>query len=297
MTLRPLPFLAAFLLATAGCAAETKPMRSGGPPPPQRAAPAASPETAALVNKLVSLAGSNRSEDQSELARLLTQEKTLDQLDEPKVRDRARPSELRIAAVMSQLSTNPAGAQTLASVARSEPFNQSWQRQELAVRALAHQRPLLPDALAFLDAQTQPDSVNLHVAMEALCDNGSAPAVELFGKKLTDPKHEPEFKAAWLRDPFLRHRRDAALLTAAEKWLADSALGKELRETLAEALFDYQPDEWYPGRDGLPRPPEESATKADAATVLRRIAQQINSGDYPSSIKSAANRVTSKLPG
>lgn len=288
-----------FTIVSFGCSAQNSGVKSGGaPPPPPRSAPAPSAETAALFERLVSLAASAKSDDQAELARQLGEHRTLDQLDEPKARDRSRTQDLRLARVIEKLGQNAStnAGQTLATLACSEGFNASPQRQELLVRALAAHRPLPSECLAFLDAQAQPDSVNLHVAIEALCENNSAAAWEVIGRKLADGKIESEYKIAWLRGPILRQRRSAPMLTAAEKWLNDTALGHELRAALAEALFEYRPDEWYPGREGLPRPPEEKSVSSEATMILRRIGKIVSAGDYPAAIQAAARRTLEKLP-
>jgi hypothetical protein len=292
-------WVAAFAIATSGCRAQTQPMPSGGaPPPPPRSAPAPSAEVATLLEQLVSLAASTRGEDQAALGRRLGETKTLDQLDEPAVRDRARPDDLRVARVINRLRENTStnATQTFEALTRSEAFNASWLRSELLVRALATRHPLPTGCLAFLDAQAQPDSVNLHLAIDALCENDSEAAWTLVGRKLTDGKIEPEFKIAWLRGPILVQRRSPAMLNAAGKWLVAGDLERDLRNALAEALFDYQPEAWYPGREGLPRPPAERSTTAEAATVLRRIGKSVLAGDYPASVQAAVRRTLGKLP-
>lgn len=289
----------AFAIATVGCQAQTPRVPSGGaPPPPPHSAPAPSAEVAAFLQQLVALAASARREDQSELSRRLGEMKTLDQLDEPSVRDRSRAVDLRVARVIDRLRANAStnAPQTFATLARSEAFNASWLRSELLVRALATRRPLPAECLAFLDAQARPDSVNLHLAIESLCENGSEPALAIVGRKLTDAKIESEYKIAWLRGPILKQRRSPVVLGAAEKWLAAGALERELRDALAEALFDYQPEAWYPGREGLPRPPAEKSTTPEAVVILRRIGNTVSAGDYPAPIQATARRTLGKLP-
>jgi hypothetical protein len=290
--------VAAFALVTGLCQAQTNRVLSGGAPPPPRRAPAPSAEVAALLERLIRLAASPRSEDQAELGRLLGESKTLDQLDAPAVRDRSRPRDLQLARVLDRLRENPSpnAAQSFATLTRNKGFNRSWLRSELLVRALATQRPLLPDSLSFLSAQAQPASVNLHLAIDSLCENNSEPAIAVVGRKLADPKIDYNYKIAWIRGPILERRRSPVLLAAAEKWLADGGLKQDLRAVLAEALFDYQPSVWYPGGEGLPRPPDEKATSAEAAAILRRIGTSVSNGDYPVPIQSAARRTLGDLP-
>ncbi len=306
--------VAVAILAAGACAWSADPVSSGGMPPaggmapggptsggmapPPRATPPATGETAVLLARLVTLADSARSEDQAELARRLSEASTLDQLDEPAVRDRSRTTDLRLAVVMDHLRDNAASAstRTLAALARSPVYRQSPQREELLVRALGTARPLPPEIVSFLDDQTRATSVNLHVAVEALFDNGSPEAAALFGRKLADPAIDPVYKLGWFRGPMLRHRREPTVLRAAEEWLARPALSPDLKVGLADALFDYRPEEWYPGRGGRPRPPEESATTRDAAAILGRIGQAVLDGDYPASVKASVRRTLGRLP-
>lgn len=273
-------------------------MSSGGAPPPSRAAPAPTPETAALLDRLVRLADSTSDGDQRELAKLLGQPAILDQLDEPSVRDRSRTADLRIVVVLRHLHNNASAPaqQTLAHLARSQVYGESWQRQELLVRALESQRPLHPDALAFLDAQARPDSVNLHIAIDTLCNNGTREALDLLGRKLADPQLDRVYRLGWMRTAILRNRRSPEMLRAAQGWLAPGALDRDLQIGLAEALFDYRPDEWYPGRDGWPRPPDESATTPEAAALVRRLGQTVLGSDYPAAVKTAVRQTLKKLP-
>jgi hypothetical protein len=273
-------------------------MSSSGAPPPSRAAPAATPETAALLDRLVRLADSTSDRDQGELAKLLTQRGILDQLDEPSVRDKSRTADLRIAVVLRHLQDNTSAPaqQTLAHLARNQLYGESWQRKELLIRALETQRPLRPEALAFMDAQARPDSVNLHIAIDALSNNATKEALDLLGRKLADPQFEFVYRLGWIRTAILRNRRAPEILRAAQGWLAPGALDRELQIGLAEALFDYRPDEWYPGRDGWPRPPDERTTSPEAAALARRVGQSILASDYPAAVKTAVRQTLKRLP-
>jgi len=271
-------------------------MSSQGAPPPPHRTPAPTPESAVLIAKLAGLADSRRDEDHEELTQLLLDTRTLDLLDEPDARDKSRPGDLHIAEIVKHLVANPSAPATrsLDALTRNETFNTSWQRQELLIHALAVQRPLSPESLAFLDAQGKADSVNLHIAIDALCNNSSEPALALLGHKLIDPALDSLYKIAWMRGPILLHRRDPEMLRAAEKWLTKGKLDRELREALAEALFDYRPDEWYAGGEGFPRPAPEPAAKSETAVLVRRIGQTIIESDFPEKIK-ASVRSTLKL--
>lgn len=288
---------AALAVAGANCSAQNRPVNSTGAPPPQRNLPPPSADVGALLDRLELLAASTAASDQAELARRLGERATLDQLDEPEIRDRSRTEDLHLARVIDTLRNNPspAAGQTLAALARDGEFTANDQRSELLVRASATRRPLPPELAAFLDTQARADSVNLHYAVDALCENGTGAAWDVVGRKLLDDAIEPEYKVAWIRDPLLKQRRNAAMLELAEKLLRDDSFDRELRVALAEALFDYRPKEWYPGGEGLPRPPAESATSAQAAAVLRRIGAIVAAPAYPKAVRDAARRTLASL--
>lgn len=276
-----------------GFPAET--MATDGAPPPQPQQAATADDT--LQTHLVSLAKSHNEKDQLQLAELLGRQNTLDQLDEPEVRAKSRTSDLRLAIVLKHLQDNasPAAGQTLAFLSKNAVYNGSWQRQELLVRALAKRRPLVSAMLEFLDEQSRADSVNLHVAIETLCENGTESAIKLLSKKMADRTLDSVYKIGWMRGPILVHRRDPILLSAAGTWLQERKLNPDLKIVLAQSLFDYKPHEWYPGREGLPRPPSESATSSEAAGIVHHIGQGILEANYPSAVQTAVRRVLSEI--
>jgi hypothetical protein len=287
----------ALAMVATNCSAQNNSVKSGAPPPPPRSAPAPNAEVAALLERLQTLAASTAAADQTELAKQLGERRTLDLLDDPATRDRSRTQDLRLARVIDKLRDNSAAsaAQTLVALAGSAEFASSAQRSELLVRASAARRPLPPPLLAFLDAQARPDSVNLRLAIDALCENDTAAAWEVVGRKLADDSIEPEYKTSWLRGPILEHRRSTTMLELAEKLLKNASLDRGLRVGLAEALFDYRPNDWYPGRDGVPRPPEESRTSPQAAAQLRRVGGLVAGPEYPKAVRDAARRTLSGL--
>ncbi len=143
-------------------------------------------------------------------------------------------------------------------------------RQELLIRALVAVRPSPPPAIKFWDLHSQPDATWRHVVMDALCDNGSEPAVDLFEKKLIGKAYEEEERIAWMRDPLLRHRNDVPLLKVCKRMITAS-LEPPLKPFLVESLFDYRPDEWYVDCTP-PRPPELLAATREAKTLVLEIA-------------------------
>jgi hypothetical protein len=293
-----LPFLlyAIVWMSQLACMTSGAPQAPGGlaasPAPPGPGAP----ETEALLKRLTALAESSADNDQKELARLLAQASTLERLDEPKERSQRTPPDFRVARVFDRLRANPspAAASTLSTLMRSEALNSDWRLQELLIRALGIQRPLRDDSVHFLDAQSQSESLNLQIVIIALIENQSPPAMALLGRKLEDPKLDANNKISWIRYRLLPVRRSPELLSGVEKWLAAGKLDAIVRNALVDALFDYRPREW--GGTELPVPPDEAATSAEAAVLLRRIGKMVTSSDYPSSIKDGVRRTLAKLP-
>lgn len=269
---------------------------SGGLPAPPLPAGPGTPETQALLRKLLALAESSSAGNQAELAAQLSAASTLDALDPPAERNRRVPRDLRVARVFDALRANDsaAAAKTLIALTRSEAIQQDWRLQALLIRAFGTRHPLTADAVAYLDAQSKPKSLNLQIVIAALIENESPPATELLGRKLADPALEENSRISWIRHQLLPRRRSAALLRGIEKWLGDDKLARPVRHALAEALFDYRPGEW--GGEDPPAPPEERSTSAEAAVVLRRIGKQILESGYPSSTQAAVRRTLANLP-
>lgn len=271
------------------------PSPGGLPAPPLPSSPG-SPETTALLKRLVSLADEKTAGSQEDLARQLGDASTLDKLDTPRERAQRTPRDLRVARVFDHLRENhsSAAAKTLAALARSPAINEDWRLQALLIRAFGTQRPLLPESVDFLNAQCHVKSLNLHLVIAALVENESAPATALLGRKLADPALSESNKISWIHHQILPRRRSAPLLRGIEKWFAEGKLYGSIRNALADALFDYRPREW--GGTDLPVPPSESATGAEAAEIVRRIGKLVKASNFPASVQTAVSRTVEKLP-
>jgi hypothetical protein len=282
-------------------------MLPGGPPPPGfsggLAAPSlpasrGTPETEALLKRLLALADSQNDTDHRELVRQLSDPVIIDRLDEPKERNQRSPQDLRLARIFERLGSNPSplGADTLAALSRSDALNADWRLQELVIRAFAPQRPLRADSVAFLDAQSQPKALNLQVVIHVLIENESEPALELLGRKFADAAIDDTNKLSWIRRQLFPKRRAPGLLDAAERWLSNPKFALSLRTALVDVLFDYRPREWG-GPDLLPPPLPETATSPESTKILHRIGKHVlASHDYPASVKNAVRQTLAKLP-
>jgi hypothetical protein len=183
----------------------------------------------------------------------------------------SRPRHLRVAKVIRVLRDSPhrAAQDSLIRLTEGGDFaGMNWLCQELLVRALVTIRPSPPPAIRFWHEQSLPTSVNRHITIDMLCQNGSDPALALLEQKLLDPLQEREYKVAWIRDNMLRHRNDEPLLRASERMITQT-LPADLRLVLLEALCAYDRS-WYPGC-APPKPPPRVAASAAARQVLRRI--------------------------
>ena len=269
---------------------------SGGAPAESSPAQPTNPETAALLKRLTALAESQNDAGQVELASELANPATLDSLDKPAERNQRIPRDLLLARIFERLRDNssPAASATLRTLSKAEALNADWRLQQLVIGAFGHQRPLLPDSVAYLDAQSQPKSLNLQIVIMALVENESPPALALLGRKLADPKLDDNNKISWIRYQILPKRRSADLLLGLEDWLAHGKLSTTVRTALVEALFDYRPREW--GGTELPAAPDDSATSAKAGAVLHRIAKKALDSDYPASVKNSVRQTLAKLP-
>ncbi len=228
-----------------------------------------------LAGQAAKLAGSASAADQQQLAQSLTSPQFLLRLNTQDEYDRLPSRKLRLAALMDVLSTNtsPAAGETFVALAGSPDFVESESRAELLLRAAANVRPAPPAVVKFFDEQSKPDASNLHLAINAIVDNGSPPAIALLERKISSPDQEPENISGWMRDPILRHRQDVPLLEACERLLTGGAMSDELKRALIEALFDYRPQDWYPPDSDRPRPPDRKSASPQARAILQRIGQ------------------------
>jgi len=153
------------LLSFAPCLGlmHTVSMLPGGPPPPGffRAALAApslpasrgTPETEALLNRLLSFGGQPKMTPTTTSSRgNFSDQATLDRLDEPKERNQRSPMDLRLARIFERLRGNgspPRSRHAWRASPRSDALNADWRLQELVIRAFEQQRPLRPESVAF----------------------------------------------------------------------------------------------------------------------------------------------------
>ncbi len=232
-----------------------------------------SKEPKVLVDTACEFAASNQPHDLGVLLTQLDSREFLLKLNTEQDYIRQRAKGLKVARVVKALMDSPHGVAkpTLVALTRARNFLSFELLQELLVRALAAVRPSPPDAIAYWDSHSQPDSNNLHLVIEAIFANGSDPALALFERKLNDPRQEIECKTIWLRDPMLRHRNDPPVLRACERMIVQGSVQESIRPLVVEALCGYE-REWYLACK-KPRPPLRAMATPEAREILRRICE------------------------
>ena len=224
-----------------------------------------------VLQKLLKLAASTTPADQKQLSAFLSSKDSLYQLDPREDHIKLPVHKLRLAQVYQAIKANNSAAMrdTLTTLARSGKPENCDACDTLLINALAMVRPASSEVIKFWETHSSPDSIQLKFTIDALCENGSAPAVALLEKRLLDAQIEPEQKIAWMHDAILRHRRNALLLAGLDRILT-TTLPKALRPALVESLFDYRPNEWF-RNDRNPPVPDSQPLTPEAKKLLQKI--------------------------
>jgi hypothetical protein len=225
-----------------------------------------------LKNAAVLLASSDLPADHEVLGRYLASGEFLGRLDGPE--DYAGSTAgLRLSRVMETLEENrlPSTDGVLLGLIAAPEYQGHVLRMLLLVRALREVRPSPPEAVRYWDGKSASGSPLAQDVVEALCVNGSEPALALLERKFADPGHASSQKVFWMRKFILPRRNDLPLLSTCERMVTGS-LPPDLRPALVEALFDYQPSKWYRGCEP-PKPPPRSEAIETAKQAFRRIGE------------------------
>jgi hypothetical protein len=154
--------------------------------------------------------------------------------------------QLRVAAVLRALSENrePSARELLVALTKSTTFIEAPSRVELLIEASVDFRPPAQEVIRFWEKHFGPDDVYKHLIIKTLVENGSKPALELYEKTMAGSVYSDGQKTAWLRQTVPPYRDRAALLDTCDRMLR-GGLPESLRPVLVEALFDFQPQEWF----------------------------------------------------
>jgi hypothetical protein len=117
------------------------------------------------------------------------------------------------------------------------------------------------------------------LVFETLLANGAPAAIELSVALLASKKHPADERIAWIRSSLTPRRTSEAALAAAERMLASSAVPRQVKTTVVEALFARDVASWFtPGR--WPGPLPDPTTASAAALESRsRIARRVLASD------------------
>ena len=211
--------------------------------------------------------------DQQVLATYLGSATFLDKLDPPEAYRVFQPHQLRAAGIVRTLMDNktPAGRQTLVSLTTSQGFLSYDLLVVFLIRALAVDRPASKPTITYWQKYLHPDSVYADNVVDAIFENRSRPALDLFELAMNDPAQDEEHKYAWLRDPLLRRRNDPEVLECCERMIIRGTVDPNWHETIIEAVFDYDPS-WYLA-DPEPRPPLRILAPEPSKAILEQLAR------------------------
>lgn len=226
-----------------------------------------------LVRQAIAWANGKTADEQSKLLSALSSADFLNRIDTVEEYISLPPRQLRFARIFKAMLRNDsiAAQQTLTALTQVPTFKDSDAREEMLVKALAIVRPAPSAAVQYWDAHSTPDSIHVYFTIDALCKNGSEPAIALLEKKLIDPDHEVEYKLTWMRGPILEHRNDLPLLRGCHRVLM-STMEPELKGALVEALCVYRKQDWYKSCT-VPVPPPRSLASQEALAELRAICE------------------------
>jgi len=241
---------------------------------PDQVTKAATPEDSkVLYSQACQLARSMQDSDFKTLQVWLTDSTFLTKLDSAQAYE-GQAIRLRVAGILQVLSENPSPSaqKVLLLLTTSIAFLEHRSRVDLLIQALVQIRPAPQQAVVFWDNHFQPEDGYSGVTVWALLDNGSAPAIALFEKKMLDVRFPETERQYWLTACVLQHRNDLLLLQACERLLA-SRLEEPYRLLLVDVLFDYKPDDWYGAGHWYKPPPRAKAAK-EALEQLRVVGRK-----------------------
>jgi hypothetical protein len=280
---RPLWLLLIALPALVGCATSHGTQQSVASRPATQAMETAMSEDNAkilstskdpkeLSPAACALARSEQQRDQDVLLRHLCSSDFLGRLDtaDDYAAYNHRP---RIGRVLQMLRDNKSAAarQTLLALTKDGTFLKEMRRVDELIRATPNIRPAPPELVAFWDKHSQPLDSFAPNTFDALCENGTRPALDLLEKKLADSAHDEDERTGWMRRSILPRRNNLAIIECGQRMLTGS-LPERLRPALVEVFFDYKPEEWFTPADNV-TPPERGQLGPSGRVALRALAQ------------------------
>ena len=225
-----------------------------------------------LKRAAIAVAAGGSPEEHRLLLRKLSSGEFIGLLDPPEHYD-GTWRDLRLGRVVDTLVENrcPSADDVLVGLIASPDFQAHVLRMQILLRALAVVRPSPPQAIAYWDRLSDPQSPIVGDVIEALCVNQSPSALDLLERKFADPSQDRENRVLWMREFLLVRRNDEPLLSCCERMMTKS-LPVDLRPELVDVLFDYKPDKWFMP-EAPPKPPPRELASDGAREILGRIGE------------------------
>lgn len=232
-------------------------------------APVANPKE--NLRKAVLMAASESPAEHEQLIGLLNSKAFLFQLEPERHYFELDPKRLQVARVIKTLMKNPhaIARETLVRLTKAREFRSLEQLEDLLIIALVAVRPLPPEAVAFLERHSSPDSAALHLVLNVLAANESEPALRLFEQKIAAASQEIENRIIWLRVEYLTRRNDVPILRSYKRMIVEGTVPPEMRIYALESLCAYD-RAWYIACT-TPQPPLRVFASPPAKAILREI--------------------------
>jgi hypothetical protein len=247
-------------------------------------------------NQLLAWAGSSAPADHSRLHNALTDRATLRDLDKefvPGGRRGGPPPPTPYDEILGALAANPAPAARegfsalvadpkFAQVAADSPLDPL----SAAVRASASLSSPGRPVVDFWRKLSTHDAGYAPVVFDTLVANGSSPAAELAATLAGSKRYPAEEVVSWIRASLTPRRTTEASLAIAERLLKSSAVSKQAKSAVLEALFARDVSAWFTPATWPGALPDPAAASPAAREARARIARQaLASASLPASLR------------
>jgi hypothetical protein len=229
---------------------------------------------ATVPMEILTMAASQDAAELTRLGDLLADEATLLKWDSESDYDELDPRSLNLAKVLKALSENSteSAERQLAGLTTSPLYQNQDARVLLLIEAMGNLEHVDEQVVSYWRIHSAAGSIFTVVVVDAAAHQGGSESARVVGEILLNPSYTDYDKVAWLRRSLVPNRNQIGLLSEAGVWLSEETLSPAVRAALIEALFDYQPEEWYP--PGVfyppPEPPDYSSEALSIRTALAR---------------------------
>ncbi len=206
----------------------------------------------------------------------------------------------RVAVALGKVGTPPAEASLLA-LTKDRAFLDHAARVDGLVEASGWISKPSARLLEWLDTPTVWRGRDQRLAVRALARLGSRESVAIIEKRLRSDGPSPEDKILWFTSVLVRFRNAPAIVGLYHRVLASGVSEPEVRDTIVQCLFEYDPKEWhgdvepwYGSLADLPRPQD---APADVLRELLDVAELAAKLDLPRETKDGVRRAREGAAG